>query len=103
MRKKLIDDRVMEMKTLQESAAALLDLKSVTSGRELFKERMHSAILSRRSMIMLRNPDTSMVGAYAKALAELWGEADQEHWESEAESASVDVHKFVNFTAKSAV
>jgi hypothetical protein len=92
-RKRLIDDRTLEIKALQEAAAALVDLKSVTSGRDLFKEEMHSDIVSRRTMILLKDPDMSKVGAYSKALAELWSEADREEWEAKAKNISKDVHK----------
>jgi hypothetical protein len=56
---------------------------------------MHSKIASRRTEILLGNPSMSKVGAYAKALAELWAEANQELWESEAASIPKDIYGYV--------
>jgi hypothetical protein len=61
-----------------------MDIKSYSKGRNLFKQRKHSEIVTRKTEILLSGEVSSSVGAYQKAWKELWAEADQAKYEEEA-------------------
>jgi hypothetical protein len=66
-------------------------MKSFSKGRDLFKEEKHSEITTRKTEILLSGEVTSPVGAYQRALKELWEEADQDDWEAQAKTKGKDV------------
>ena len=86
-----MSDRSTEIEALKAAAAALVDLKAFSKGRNVFKREMHDAIVSRKTSIMLGHPDISAIGAYQKGLKELWDEADQEAWEEKAANEGKDI------------
>jgi hypothetical protein len=88
------DERVTDRDTfdaMKLAASALVDLKTFTKGRNLFKKRNHTDILAKRDQIMGENPAISQVGAYQKALKLLWSEADQPFWEAQALGEAEDI------------
>src|ERR1700754_4306499 len=93
-RKRYTDDaRESDKEAMKASAIALVDLKTYSKGRNLFKMRNNAEILEKRDILMLKNPKLSQVGAYQKALKELWSEADQESWEAQASSDADDIYE----------
>ena len=78
-----------------QAAAALVDLQKVKQGKSCFKTAMHMEICLRRDQIMADVPNMSKVGAYQKALKELWSTADQEEWESKAAESIEDIFEYV--------
>jgi hypothetical protein len=79
------------------AAVALVDMKTFSKGRDLFKRRKASEILIRRDEIMLANPEISQVGAYQKALKQLWSDADQDWWDVQASSVGLDFRNQKHF------
>ena len=77
------------------AADALIDMRSFTRGKSLFRKRKERAILTRRDELMLANPKISKIGAYQKALKELWASADQESWEKKGVSELEDKYEYV--------
>ena len=65
-----------EIDALKLAASALVDWKSLTKGRALFKRRNYTEIIRRRDAIMKEDPRISQLGAFQKASKELWQEAD---------------------------
>ena len=97
-RKKTTDENRASEDTdaLKAAAAALVDLKTYSKGRNLFKERNNAEILAKRDLLMEENPKLSRVGAFQKALKELWHDADQEFWDAQATSEADDIYEYVN-------
>jgi hypothetical protein len=75
---------VVELEAIMNAAAVLMDIKSYSKGRDLFKQRKHSEIVTRKTEILLSGVVSSPVGAYQRAWKELWAEADQDAWEKMA-------------------
>jgi hypothetical protein len=92
-RKKVIDDRTAEIEALKAAAAALVDLKTFSKGRTLFRRRMHTQIRQKKESIMADSPHISAIGAYQKAQKILWDEADQDHWEADAVAERNDIYE----------
>jgi hypothetical protein len=89
-----VTDREL-LDTMKLAASALVDLKTFSKGRSLFKRRKHSDILKERDVIMLDDPNMSQVGAYQKALKLLWNDADQDIWEAQAQGEAEDVFEYI--------
>jgi hypothetical protein len=86
-------DHTAEIESMKVAAAAIIDLKSYSKGRSLFKKEMQHMITTRRSEILASDPKASAVGAYQTALKELWGDANQKYWEQRAIGDSKDIHE----------
>jgi hypothetical protein len=89
--KQKITGKTKATDTINNAAATLLELKAFSKGRDLFKEENHSQITVRKTEILLSGEVTSSVGAYQRALRELWEEADQEDYEKRAKTARKDI------------
>jgi hypothetical protein len=81
--------------TMRLAASALLDLKTFSKGKSLFKRRKNSDILAKRDEIMLDDPVISKVGAYQRALKLLWNGAEQEVWEAQAAGEAEDIFEYI--------
>lgn len=81
------------IEALKSAAAAIVDLKSYSKGRNLFKMQHNTEILAKRDELLEENPSLSQVGAYQKALKELWLSTDQEFWEAQAASVAEDIYE----------
>jgi hypothetical protein len=78
---------------VSDAATFLMDMKSFSKGRDLFKEEKHAEITTRKTEILLSGEVTSPVGAYQRALRELWEEADREDWERRAETHGKNIYE----------
>jgi hypothetical protein len=92
-RKRQMDDHSAEIEALKVAAAAIIDLKTFSKGRAVFKREKHTEICARRAEILAEDPKASLVGAYQKALKELWGETNQRYWEQRAVDVTKDIHE----------
>lgn len=93
-RKRGLDEvQISIIENLKIAAAAIVDLKTYSKGKTLFKMRKSAEILARRDELVEENQDLSQVGAYQKALKELWVSADQEFWEAQAASVADDIYE----------
>ena len=92
-RKKQLDDRVVELEAIKNAAAALTELKAYSNGRDVFRQEKHSEITERKKELMHTGEVTSGVGAYQRAVRELWEEEDQDYWEEKAAEYGKDVSK----------
>lgn len=81
---------------LERAANAIIDMKSFTKGKSLFKRRKHAEILEKRDLILSKTPGCSQIGAYQKSLSMLWSDADQEWWENRASSEKDEQYEFVH-------
>jgi hypothetical protein len=77
---------------MKEAAKALVDLKTFSKGRNLFKKRKHIEVIAKRDELISNNPEISKIGAYQKALKQLWANADQEFWEAQAIGEVQDIY-----------
>ena len=59
------DDIIEAMKS---AAYALIDLRTVSNGKNLFRRKHHEMIISRRDTLMKEDPSLPQVAAYQKAL-----------------------------------
>jgi hypothetical protein len=75
------------------AASALVDMKTFNKGRSLFKQRKESEILARRDELMNIDESLSQVGAYQKALKQLWATVDQDWWDAQAVGEMEDIHE----------
>ena len=78
---------------MKAAASALIDLKTFSKGRSLFKRKKNSEILERRAEIMDENPNVPHIAAYQKALKQLWSEQDQDVWEAQAIGEVEDIYE----------
>ena len=78
------DTAQQEFESRKLAAAALVDWKTLSRGRALFKRRNYSAIITRREELMKEDPKLCQLGAFQKAFKERWQAADQEYYEREA-------------------
>ena len=78
------------VEAMKDAAAALLDLKTSSKGRSLFKRRKFTEILDRRDQILESDPQIPAVAAFQKAYKQMWTDADQEYWEAQAEVVDDD-------------
>lgn len=84
------DDLIESMK---RAASALVDLKSYSKGKALFKKKTHTKIAVLRDSLLRNNPNLSRLGAYQKALKQKWSEADHEYWEVKAIGEAEDIYE----------
>ena len=78
---------------LKTAATALVDFKTYSKGKNLFKRRMSSEIMARRDEIIQANSDIPLIAAYQKALKQLWAECDQDYWEAQAVGEADDIYE----------
>jgi len=76
---------------MKQAASALVDLKTFSKGRSLFKKNHFPQITTLRDTIVRETPSISRVGAFQKAMKVLWDGADQEYWETRAVGESEDI------------
>lgn len=69
---------------MNAAATALVDFRTFSRGKSLFKEQNHAEILTRRAEILAMEDGLPLVAAHQRALKELWHDADQELWETQA-------------------
>jgi hypothetical protein len=98
-----LDSSTEMIAAMNVSASALFDMKSQTSGRDLFRQRMESDIMARRTEILNEVPGLSPIAAFQKALKELWDRADRAVWEKEAVASSKDIYQYVSLARFSTV
>ena len=75
------------------AASALVDFQKVNRGKICFKKHMHKEITTLRDKFMREDENISKVGAYQKALKELWIKADQDVWDSKAAEETLDIYE----------
>jgi hypothetical protein len=97
-RKRQMEGGTAEIEIMKVAAAALVDLKSFSKGRSLFRRERREEILARRSEILENDPKATPVGAYQVSLKELWEAANQKYWEQRAAELSQDIYEWVIFT-----
>jgi hypothetical protein len=90
-RKEKPDDRHTEIEALKNVASALLDLRSFSKGKALFKKQKKREILERKALLMADDPTIPPIGAFQKATKQLWDEADQDRWEAQAGSDADEI------------
>ena len=73
-----------ETESRKLAASALVDWKTLSNGRALFKRRNYANIITRRGQLMKEDPKLCQLGAFQKAYRELWQAADQDYYEREA-------------------
>ena len=78
---------------MRQAGSALVDLKSYSKGRNLFKKRHFDEISTLRDDIVRKTPGISRVGAFQKALKTLWSNTDQQHWEAQAVGEAEDIYE----------
>jgi len=88
---RLTDNDLYE--AMKHAGSALVDLKSYSKGRNLFKKRHLDEISALRDDIVRNTPGISRVGAFQKALKTLWSKADQQHWETQAVGDVEDIYE----------
>jgi hypothetical protein len=75
------------------AANALADLRSYSKGQSVFKIRKHDDIRARRDEILRSDPSLAQIGAYSKAVKQLWAEEeDHGFWEAQALEIGNDVY-----------
>lgn len=89
-------DAHAEMEAMKQAAAALIDMKSFSKGRSLFRKRKEDEIMALRDQIQAIE-HIPQVAAFQKAWKSLWNEADQDYWETQAVGELEDVFEYVYF------
>jgi hypothetical protein len=82
-----------EVEALKALAAALIDLKTYSGGRALFRKRNHQQIKVKKESLLAADPHLGSIGAFQKAQKLLWEEADQDLWEDEAVAEGKDIYE----------
>jgi hypothetical protein len=80
---------------LKRAADALVNLKSFSKGKSLFKRTLNTEILSKRDEILQDNPSLTRIGAFQKALKLLWASANQDYWEAQACGEIEEIYEYV--------
>lgn len=88
----VLTENELEMDSLKQAAIALVDMKSFSKGRALFKKRNEEKILAKRDAIHQKE-GIPQIAAFQKALRILWDEADQDFWETQAIGEVEDIHE----------
>ena len=78
---------------MKSAASALVDLKTYSKGRTLFKKKRNTEILAKRAEIMAKDPSLPKIAAYQKALKQLWSNQDQDVWEARATGEANDIYE----------
>lgn len=87
------DSRNAKLEAAMNAAAtALVDFRTFSRGKSLFKDQNHAEILERRADILTMEEGLPLVAAHQRALKELWHEADQEYWDTRALLECDDLH-----------
>jgi G3E family GTPase len=89
------DEHSKLVESMKLAASALIDMKTFSKGRNLFKVKQWDEIVRRRGDIMKEDPSMPKVSAYQKALKELWFAADQDWWEAQAAGELEGVYQYV--------
>jgi len=77
------------------AAAALVDLKAYSKGKRLFRKRMYDGIAASRDTLLKHNSNLSHIGAFQKALKQMWDAEDHDYWEAQAAGDPEDVYEYV--------
>ena len=76
------------------AAAALFDFKNYSKGKSLFKSRHEKQIRERKLQLLKENSALGSIGAYQRAVKELWAAEDEQYWEREAETGRDDIFEY---------
>lgn len=77
---------------IKAAANSLVDLKTYSKGKTVFKKRKHEQIHARQQKLMETNPTLPRIGAYQSALKQLWAEEeDHDYWEAQAKATADDI------------
>ena len=96
------ENRVSERElhdAMVSAANALVDLKSFSKGKSLFRKKNENEIIEKRNVLVNSPINMSPIGAYQKALRILWSEADQDKWEAKAAGELEDIYVYVCLTS----
>jgi hypothetical protein len=94
--KRNMEDRLTDRHlydSMKEAASALVDLKTYSKGRNLYKRRNRDVILTKRDEILSETPELTKIGAFQKAMKHLWGSADQGYWEAQGVGEAEDIYE----------
>lgn len=93
-----LEDSTKKDTALRAAAAAMVDYNAYSKGKSLFRRAKNDMIVERRNAIIDEAGGKNkmpVAAAHQKALKELWSNADQAYWESEAADDVDDVHGWV--------
>ena len=80
---------------LKEVGEKLVNLKSSSRGKRLFKLQHQDTISAQQTELLTANPKLLPVVAYQKAVKFLWEKEDEDHWEALAETElSDEIYKY---------
>lgn len=79
---------------MKQAASALVDLRTYSKGRQLFKKRNQKEIAELRDEMLRNDPSLKSIGAFQKALKTLWNDANQEYWEEQSIGEAEDIFEW---------
>jgi len=81
------------MEKMEASAAVLVDFRSYSKGKRLFRKRMYDDIVAKRELLQEQDPSLCQIAAFQKALKSMWDNADQDYWETQAAGDPDDIYE----------